>query len=80
LEDEVADGITVDLVRRLREEADCYRGKTQSCLTDAADRIERLEAALREIVEKTRDAHAMSYVADYFRIARAALAGEKKDE
>lgn len=39
-----------DLVARLREEAECYRGKTQSCLTDAADRIEQLEAALQTIV------------------------------
>lgn len=34
--------MTDDLVARLREEAECYQGKTQSCLTDAADRIEQL--------------------------------------
>jgi len=43
---------------------------------EAADRIEQLEAALREIAYKTRDAHPMSYLADYFRIARAALEGK----
>ena len=38
--------MTDDLVKRLREEADCYKGKTWECLWMAADRIERLEAAL----------------------------------
>ena len=37
--------MTDDLVKRLREEADCYKGKTWECLWMAADRIERLEAA-----------------------------------
>jgi hypothetical protein len=41
-------------------------------------RIAELEAALNEIVEETRYAHPMSDVADYFRIARAALTGGKE--
>lgn len=49
----------------------------------AADRIGTLEAALREIMEVSNqksygfafDSHAV-----YFRMARAALAGEKKDD
>ena len=44
--------MTDDLVKRLQEEADCYRGKTQACLLDAKDRIEQLEAALRPLAEK----------------------------
>lgn len=42
--------MTDDLVKRLEEEADCYRGKTQACLLDAKDRIEKLEAALIAII------------------------------
>lgn len=38
-----------DLIAQLREEAECYRGKTQACLTNAADRIEKLEKALIHI-------------------------------
>lgn len=40
-----------ELVTRLREEAECYKGKTQSCLTDAADRIEQLESLFPAILE-----------------------------
>lgn len=39
--------------------------------------IEKLRAALREIKRRTQDAHPMSYVADYWRIAKEAL-GEKE--
>jgi hypothetical protein len=39
--------------------------------------IEKLRAALREIKKRTQDAHPMSYVADYWRIAKEAL-GEKE--
>lgn len=38
---------------------------------------EKLRAALREIKRRTQDAHSMSYVADYWRIANEAL-GEKE--
>jgi hypothetical protein len=44
-----------DLVARLREEAECYKGKTQSCLSDAAERIEQLEAALQRYVCRCKD-------------------------
>ena len=64
-----------NLVKQLREEAECYKGKTHSCLTDAADRIEKLEAALRIVMELShkRSHHPMSPEADYFCIAGAAL-------
>jgi fatty acid-binding protein DegV len=39
--------------------------------------IEKLRAALREIKKRTQDAHPMSYVADYWRIAKEAR-GEKE--
>ena len=42
-----------------------------------AARIAELEAALNTIIDKTGRAHPMSYVADIWRIASAALAGEK---
>lgn len=42
-----------------------------------AKEIEKLRAALREIKRRTQDAHPMSYVADYWRIAKEAL-GEKE--
>jgi hypothetical protein len=42
----------------------------------AAER-DTLRAALREIKRRTQDAHPMSYVADYWRIAKEAL-GEKE--
>lgn len=48
-------------------------GELQAC-------IAQLEAALQEIVKRTRHAHPMSYVGDYYRIAQAALAGGKKDD
>lgn len=40
---------------------------------EAADEIEKLRAALREIKRRTQDARPMSYVADYWRIANEAL-------
>ena len=41
--------MTDDLVKRLREEADCYKGKTWECLWMAADRIEKLEAENKKL-------------------------------
>ena len=82
--------MTDDLVKRLREGCSCNFpdtpcGAEEECRAtfEAADRIEQLEAALREIMEVSDqksygfafDSHAV-----YFRMARAALAGEKKDE
>jgi hypothetical protein len=60
-----------DLVRQLRRDAAEFDSETYA---EAADRIEQLEAALREITESAR------LVGDYHhvKIARAAL-GEKKD-
>jgi hypothetical protein len=52
-------------------------GLTWNLCDDAADEIEKLRAALREIKRRTQDAHPMSYVADYWRIANEAL-GEKE--
>lgn len=59
----------VEHLEALEHASEQYR----KAMSEQAKRIEQLEAALREISEKTRDAHPMSYLADYFRIARAAL-------
>ena len=48
--------MTDDLVKRLQEEADCYRGKTQACLLDAKDRIKQLETELRNVYGDCLDA------------------------
>jgi hypothetical protein len=37
--------MTDDLVKRLGEEAECYRGTTQACLLEAKERIEQLEGS-----------------------------------
>jgi hypothetical protein len=39
--------MTDDLVKRLQEEAECYRGTTQACLLEAKERIEQLEYFLK---------------------------------
>lgn len=58
-----------NLVKQLREEAECYRGKTHSCLIDAAERIEQLEKALRFYAE-----YVPTFSEQEFRaVARAAL-------
>jgi hypothetical protein len=64
--------MTDDLVKRLRDLVN--DDDTEMLAWDAADRIEQLEAALREIINSAR------LVGDYHhvKIARAAL-GEKKD-
>lgn len=79
--------MTDDLVKRLRSITDtkvlckdCY--KSFEAADEAADRIEALEAALRKICDGPRDAD-KSYpelLAEVRIEARAALAGEKKDE
>ena len=58
--------MTDDLVARLREEAECYRGKTQSCLTDAADRIEELETQADRLRAAMYDMTAYISRADYY--------------
>jgi len=40
-----------DLVRRLEEEAECYKGKTQSCLLDAKNYIIELEKKVEKLTE-----------------------------
>ena len=62
-----------DLVKRLWENG--VDPDDADLMIEAADRIEKLEAALREIAEISdfRSTHPMSSEADYFRIARKAL-------
>ena len=63
--------MTDDLVKRLEEEAECYRGTTQACLLEAKERIEQLERLLEQ-----RDAFIVKN--DLWHDFVAAL-GEKKD-
>jgi hypothetical protein len=80
--------MTNDLLKRLREpdEAVSYED-----LCEAADRIEQLEAALREIYEvyagsegipqpiSASEGYLFQLIKDMVAISSAALAGEKKD-
>jgi len=59
-----------DLVRQLR------RNFTDKVSISAADRIEQLEAALREITDLTKTRH-HKIIADINLIARKALEGEE---
>lgn len=64
-----------DFVERLRT-SDIYDyANADKMCREAAARIAELEAALNDIIDKTGRAHPMSYVADIWRIARAALEG-----
>jgi hypothetical protein len=70
-----------DLVKRLR---DLYGANVEEFQTigEAADRIEKLEAALRKIAcdgEPYDKCHCVNSDECSYGIARAALAGEKKD-
>lgn len=70
--------MTDDLVKRLEEEAECYRGTTQACLLEAKERIEQLEAALRKIVAMTPDPEFGTLpIESAIKVARAALGGKK---
>lgn len=80
--------MTDDLVKRLRDGCSC-NFPDNPCLAEeecrdafeAADRIEALEAALREIVAKANQncaGNPFSSHSDYFLIARDALAGNAK--
>jgi hypothetical protein len=76
--------MTDDLVKRLRspEVFIDTGGMFSPVAHQAADRIEQLEAALREICDGPRDAD-KSYAELFAEVcieARAALAGEKKDD
>ena len=73
-----------DIVERLRDDQPGERQAKREArmelgglLMEAADEIEKLRAALREIKKRTQYAHPMTYVADYWRIANEAL-GEKE--
>ena len=69
-----------DEIERLRARG-CARDQTttQYCaeVIERDAEIEKLRAALREIKRRTKDAHPMTYVADFWRIANEAL-GEKE--
>jgi hypothetical protein len=74
--------MTDDLVKRLREGCSCNFpdtpcGAEDQCRAafEAADRIEQLEAALRSIAANT----CCDKCQEAALVARAALAGEKKD-
>jgi hypothetical protein len=77
--------MTDDLVKRLRPAVNELYG-THPCglMNDAADRIEQLEAALR-VIAKARENKPDNCSDEYLvwcciDTARAALAGEKKDD
>ena len=75
--------MTDDIVTRLRERAELPGlWAVKPNFIKAADRIEKLEAALREIEECDQDPRLsrQSCVEQLQSIARAALAGEKKDD
>ena len=63
-----------DLVQRLREKA--FRIETAELLDEAADRIEKLEAALREIIQEDALNGKTVFVGDFGKIARKALEGK----
>jgi len=67
-----------DLVRRLLSASIYKPHEAERLCEEAADRIEALEEALREVKELSdrRSTHPMSSESDYFRIARAALEGK----
>jgi hypothetical protein len=68
--------MTDDLVKRLRvEQTPIYVSSVQT-MFDAADRIEKLEAALREIAWIATPDHAMAR-SKATHIARKALRGER---
>jgi hypothetical protein len=70
--------MTDDLVRRLRAAATGYY--TEQTIADAADRIEKLEAALQEIANPA-NWEGMDWISHGVPkwIARAALEGKKHD-
>jgi hypothetical protein len=75
-------GMTDDLVKRLRDKVAASRiyDDDEELLDEAADRIEQLEAALREIeiLEVDPRCSGQMWVETLKEIARTAL-GEKKD-
>ena len=69
--------MTDDLVKRLRKRGE-FVGTTPVMCNEAADRIEQLEAALRNIYDKWENGVGICDVIDAMDAAHAAL-GEKKD-
>ena len=68
--------MTDNLVERLREKA--FRTETYELLEEAADRIEKLEAALRRIIDRAEYRMGHHVTDAVCAIAKEAL--EKKDE
>ena len=68
--------MTDNLVKRLREKA--FRTETYELLEEAADRIEKLEAALRRIIDRAEYRMGHHVTDAVCAIAKEAL--EKKDE
>ena len=68
--------MTDNLVERLREKA--FRTETYELLEDAADHIEKLEAALRRIIDRAEYRMGHHVTDAVCAIAKEAL--EKKDE
>jgi hypothetical protein len=64
-----------DLVKRLEEEAECYRGTTQACLLEAKALIEELKAALDDVAT-----HLPRAEWHYLKDETLITIGEKKDE
>ena len=69
--------MTDDLVKRLREKA--FRTETYELVNSAADRIEKLETALREIeiLEVDPRCSGQMWVETLKEVARKALEGEE---
>jgi hypothetical protein len=72
-----------DIVRRIRRRVDYAPLQVEHLLSEAADRIEALEAALREIIEASQgddeiDTDWMEYLDKIEKIAIAALAPEQE--
>jgi len=66
-----------DLVKRLRnEEESDWATHPVGLLKEAADRIEKLEAALREIIQEDALTGKTVFVGDFGKIARKALEGK----
>ena len=69
-----------DLVKRLREEAAADTSTCSKLTEEAADRIEQLEAALREIVEQIEQYDLPAPVVTLFVLQKARKALDGKDD
>jgi hypothetical protein len=70
--------MTDDLVKRLRVSSDGYYGGVHLQLTEAADRIEFLEAGLLKVhmLAESQTRNSWDYHAKYYRISTSALEGK----